>query len=137
MLAKACLWLTPLLWFASLGVAGYGAFVALALILAAFVVAGVVWKREHGPVAASAAMFAAIWWVFWPAAIAAVAVAVGVLVPRKFWMVGAACTAAMVVFAAANPPIGPVHLAAWGGVVLVAHAIVVGATALVALRGRP
>jgi len=137
MLAKILMCLTPVIWLLSLGMTSYGALITAPLVAVMFIAAGALRRQPNRAPASSALLFAALWWIVWPAAIAALVVAVGVLVPRKFWLVGAFGVGAMVVLAFLNPPVGPSHLASVAGITLATHAVLVGAVALVALRGRP
>ena len=135
MIAKILLWLTPVIFFASLGITSYGLVFTVAFVAVTLFIAAALHQQPNRAVASSAFMFAALWWIVWPAAASAVLVAVGVLLPRRWWLVGVLGVGALVTLAILNPPAGPVHLGGVAGIVLVAHAVLVGAIALVALRG--
>ena len=134
MMAKILLWCTPLVWLCSLELTGYGTLFTAPLVVVALGIAAALHRQEHRGPASAAVMFAAIWWVIWPSSVAAVLVAGSLLLPKRFWAVGAVAIAALIVCALLNPPFGPGHLASVAGITLVVHATLVGAVALVAIR---
>lgn len=133
---RICLWLTPVFWLASVSALGYASYLSVVTILPTAIVVGVLWKRRGGPIAAALAVYVSLWWLFWPAAASAALVAIAVLLPRRFWLVGGAAVGMMVIFSILNPPIGPEHMASPSGIALVVHTLLLGAVALPELR-RP